>query len=143
MNTIKRHEYTQYFETAERFETKNNFIRFSCGTPKELSDLVREMHRECFYCFPNDWIYKIILQAFEELEDTHYEDMVIDTDLYYSDLYKWFGEPFAKHFVDLANEEGFCNQTDIYKQIESGQWMAKDMIYRMVDEFIKLNESEE
>ena len=89
--------YSQYFITKSR-DCGHDFICTNEEAPKELKDLIQDIHMNGFNCMPNDWIYRTIMEAFEELEESKLEDIDISADSYYSDLYKWFGEPFAHEF---------------------------------------------
>ncbi len=138
METIKMNErisYEKYFTLNPREAAclRNN-------APEDLKALVYNIH-QCFDVLPNDWIYMQIANAFEELEDNLLDDITIEADSYYNDLYKWLGEPFAKGCIEDYMSDFSAKTTDIYEMIASGQWVAKNRIYQMVNEFI--NEGEE
>jgi len=130
-----RKEYYKHFEAASRGE--KSFIKLKDNAPEELGELIREIHFNHFgKCLPNDWIYKTIMEAFEELEENSLVDITIEADVYYTDLYKWLGEPFAHEFCNEAMEEAFCEKNEIYSIISAGQYLAKNVIYTSVNDFI-------
>jgi len=101
--------------------------------------LIYHIHDDIFDSLPNDWIYSVIYEAFEELSRDKLEDITIEADSYTSDLYEWFGHPFAV---------GFCNEymgimcvnctniPSIYEIIAGAQGHVKTLIYEAVDHFL-------
>lgn len=143
MNATKK-QYSQYFTSAKRVDTDKHFIKCKDEAPEELRDFIREVHFEYFEkCLPNDWIYQTILEAFENLEENNIDDLNIEPDCYYSELYEWLGNPFAHGFCNegLLLLDG-CNAPDIYQVIGQGQALAKEEIYRAVNEFLSDQEEE-
>ena len=131
-------KYSQYFQSAVRTSTQKEFIKLKEDAPKELETLIREIHFRIFEgCLPNDWIYKTILEAFEELEENKLDEINIEADCYYNDLYTWLGEPFAHGICNEYLEEFAYKTTKIYELIASAQWLAKDKIYNAVNEFME------
>lgn len=132
-----RKEYSKYFEKALRHDGVH-FIKRRADAPDDLAELIREIHLEYFGgALPNDWIYSTILEAFEDLEREEIDDLNLECDPYYSDLYKWFGEPFAHELCEEAQEEEVCAGAKVYEIIGTAQWLAKDRIYRAVNDFIQ------
>ncbi len=138
-------EYSQYFEVANRPDG-SSFIRKTEGCPTVIDDLVCNIHFDYFDgCFPNDWIYQIILEAFEAFElGDDLEDICLEPDVYYVDLHRWLTNPFAHGLCDEVIQEYWhsptrLNFTDI---ISYAQVRAKRMIYDAVDEFLQQQEKE-
>jgi hypothetical protein len=126
-------KYSEYFETKKR-QNDTFHVCLKDDSPQELKTLMFDIHL-LFDALPNDWIYLITLNAFEELEDNDFDDIAIEADPYYHDLYKWFGEPFATALCAEVKEE-FGPFGDIHQWIASAQWLALDKIYRAVDDFM-------
>lgn len=141
MNKMKTQEYSQYFETAKRING-DEFIRLTENVPKSLRNLIYNIHLHSFGgCLPNDWIYKIILEAFEELEIDSLEDINIEADPYNNDLANWLLNPFSSEYCQEAQEEGFVSdKSTIYERIGYGQELAKQRIYDTVNNFLKAGE---
>ncbi len=126
--------YTQYFVEKTRSDG-NKFVACTDDAPECIRDLIREIHFSFFDgCLPNDWIYKIIVEAFEELEENDLDDVYPESDCYYWELKKWFLEPFADKYVEEAMELGL---TRIYEVIGLAQTNAKQNIYYAVNEFLE------
>lgn len=142
----KIEKYSKFFEKKymNPKAISTGFYCLSDESPKDLKTLILKIHRE-FDSWPNDWIYKTILEAFRELEenDNDMDSIEIEADIYNSDRYEWLGNHFAYECCDEALVNGLCegvnNISDI---IVSGQWLAKDRIYRLVHEFLNEKESE-
>ncbi len=128
--------YSQYFETRKRDNGKS-FICCTDNAPEELRDLIRDVHLKQFEgALPNDWIYGVILEAFEALEQDAREDINIEADPYHHDLKTWLCEPFADEFCDRAMDEGLCISGDIINAVACGQILAKEAIYDAVNAFL-------
>jgi len=132
--TTKR-QYGKYLQLAYRADGTG----YTCKTddcPQDLERLIYAIHDE-FDAMPNDWIYNTIANAFEamEEEDCTWEDCSIEADVYNSDLYTWFGEPYAATFIEEYVNE-FSETKDIYTMIAGGQWRAMERICMSVIEFI-------
>lgn len=131
---------------AECFHIKNRVNGSNYTTVDEIPELkrfIQIVHEHEFYkSLPNDWIYRIIADAFFELANDDLDEINIEPDVYYSDLYKWFGESYADQF---CNEylELYPASKDIWKTIAGGQWMAKDRIYHLVNDFLQENATDE
>jgi len=135
MTTITRRQYGQYLHMQTR-ANGTSYISKTDDCPKELEALIYDIHKH-FDAMPNDWIYRVIGQAFDDMDQDDYttEDCSIEADCYNSDLYKWFGEPYALECIDEYASE-FADNKDIYTLIAGGQWLALERIYSMVGEFI-------
>jgi hypothetical protein len=132
-----RKEYAKHFETRTRVDSGKTFIACKDDAPEELRDLIQHIHFDLFEkAFPSDWIYLTILEAFEALEDDPLENINIEPDVYYHELYKWFGEPIAHILCIEAQEEGLCEGKGIYEIIGTAQFLAKEKIYHAVNDFI-------
>ena len=136
-------DYSQYFETKTRKSTQEPFVCLKDEAPQELKDFVQQVHFNHFYkCLPSDWIYSAIWEAFDNLSMDDIDDITIEADPYYSELYKWFGEPFANEFCTECIEEGLIDPKNVYQIIASGQWLAKERIYHAVNDFIQQQKEE-
>ncbi len=136
MNT--KQNYSQYFEISTRPTSDERFWKCKDNAPKELRELIHEIHKELWCGLPNDWIYEIIYRAFEDLEETEMEQIQIEADIYNSELLKWLENSFADEFcsaVLLASCLG-----SIWTVISAAQYEAKFQIYLMVDSFMESNE---
>jgi hypothetical protein len=137
MGNTKRHDYSKYFVIAERYTNKEKFIELAEHSPDNLKELARDIHFSLGCATPSDWVYKTISEAFVDLEENIIEDLEIEPDTYYCDLYKWFGEPpahaFCNEYMDVAEDYG----TDVYSVIAGGQCMTKERIYEMVNHFLQ------
>lgn len=136
-------KYSEYFIVKKRNETNESFFSLSQDAPKELTKLVYDIHQD-FDCLPNDWIYSIIVEAFEELEETPLDNCSYEADCYYNSLYKWFGEPYANELCSEYLTEFGCgiDTISMYTIIGNAQYLAKDRIYRFVDEFLEEHDKE-
>jgi hypothetical protein len=88
---------------------------------------------------PNDWVYSMILEAFEDLEENgSTENCNVEADIYNNDLAKWFYENCNAYAHEYCNEgiELMGCETDILKMISHGQYVAKNNIYEAVENFI-------
>lgn len=137
-------EYSKYLVTKER----DNGVKFFCcsdDAPEYINDLVQGVHFDLFDgCAPNDWIYEQIVHALDELEDKEdLEDITVEADIYYSDLYRWLQNRFASWCCDDAVAEGFADGKEIDKTLQAGNWLAKDRIYRYVAEWIQERREEQ
>lgn len=126
------------------YKTNNGNICLKDERPEELYDLVYDIHQE-FNAMPNNWFYGIIAEAFYFFEEDglDIDDINIETDCYRSDLYKWFGEPFATACIEDYQEEFGIHSHDVWTIISNGQWLAMDKIYRLVSDFILSKEADE
>ena|ERR1700753_3463803 len=132
-------KFTQYFEIA----TRNNgeqYIFLKEDAPNNLKLIIYSIH-EYFDCLPNDWIYSTIFEALQDLEDNSLEDCSIESNCYHTDLYKWFGEPYAKYLCDEALVEYGC--TDIYDAISCAQRDVKQRIYTEINDWLEPLERQE
>jgi hypothetical protein len=135
-----RKDYHEYFIQKTRTDGKPFFCLVD-GAPEDLSELIRSIHRDEFGdCMPNDWIYEIIYNAFEDLSGQDLEDINIEPDCYNKDLIEWFMNPYGDWICNDARQEYGCENLGILEQISCGQEYAKRMIYNTVNNFI--NEGE-
>lgn len=140
MKQLPRSCYYQYFQTKERnVDDRSSF--FTCLTddaPEDLSDFIHKIHDDYFdACLPNDWVYAVISNAFEEIHHDKIDDIMIEADPYYYDLVKWLHNGFADGYCNKALSEGLNEGTDVHDIIGWGQFMAKECIYQAVNEFIE------
>lgn len=135
-----RTEYQKCFEYGVRADGAN-YCYVSGDKYPELSELIRIIHEDLGCSIPNDWIYNQIFEAFGLLDEFDIDDLQLEPDIYYMDLYKWFGESFAHHLVNEAIAE--LGPLDcIYAYISHAQLIAMDSICRHVNDFM-LEEIEE
>lgn len=133
-------KYSQYFETAERADTNENFTRLKDNAPEILNELIQEIHGTFYNCLPNDWIYSVILEAFEAFEENELDDYTIEADIYNSDVLNWLyenGNAFAIQYCNDYLEEFGTRSKEIIQFISGGQSLAKDKIYHKVNDFIQ------
>ena len=132
--------YSEFFVEDMKDDSKTRFIKIKDGAPQFLRDFVRSVHVDIFDgLWPNDWVYKIISQAFEELEENgnDLERVSIEPDCYYYELDKWFSSSLTfSGFCDEAVAEGLASGKEIYKTIAAGQYLAMIRIYGMVYDFL-------
>lgn len=127
--------FTQYFETATR-PNGNTFTRNTDNCPEHIKEFIHFVH-DHFDAMPNDWIYETIYNAFEYLEHNTIDDVNIEPSVYNSTLIEWLHNPFAINCIDEYRQEiGFNEKDDFITQISRGQWLAMDIIYRLVSDFI-------
>ncbi len=133
-------KYSEFFKSKTRPDGSTFMVAH--GAPSELEELIKLIHFSIFEgCLPNDWVFEIISQAFDDLEETPFDDITLECDVYYHDLWKWFGNGFAHGFCNEAMEEGLCEGLkDIYAIIGWGQYLAKQRVYAAVDEFMNTRE---
>ncbi len=118
--------------------------RFTCladHAPVALSQLVYDIHADYFGgCLPNDWIYATIAEAFDALAEDALDDISIEADPYYNQLYAWLGNSYAAEYCNEAiSSFSYCklaDDYDLYAHIGIAQYMAKDRIYHAVNDFI-------
>jgi hypothetical protein len=134
-------DYTKYFETKIRADGKR-FVCLTDDAPEELRDLICSIHCNEFEgALPNDWIYEIICHAFDALGEDSLDNISIEPDCYYSELKRWFLEPFAEDYCDRALKEGLVDSScTIMDHIMSAQRVAKEAIYGRVDGFLRDHE---
>jgi hypothetical protein len=142
-----KQKFNQYFEMTVRKSNGEIISTLKEDKPESLKKLVFEIH-DHFDCMPNDWLYSIIQEAFENIEENYSDNTDIDTilsdlssDLYYSDLLDWLSNPFAPELMDEAEQE--YGYKDFYSLIQNAQLLAKDKIYRIVNDFIEEQTEEE
>jgi hypothetical protein len=137
MNTTIK--YSDFFESRQRNDG-TSFIALKDERPEYLSDFLYEIHGGYL---PDDWTYRIIMEAFEELEIDNLEDITIEADCYYHDLDQWFSLYRGSH--ELCNEalEDFGPFDDIYKIISTAQVLAKERIYEVVNDFMETHKNDE
>lgn len=128
-------EYSKFFETRKRAQTGESFIALTEDAPEELKQLVRDIHGR-FGSMPNDWIYKVILEAFEDMEDVQdLDSCVIEADCYRWELIDWLQNHYAIQFIEEAREtEG--SDSSFEGMIQNGQTHAKYTIYQAVYIFL-------
>lgn len=140
-NNMTKLESFQIFSPYFKIKPRDNGEEFSYlvdEAPESLRDFIHSVHKDYFYdCFPNDWIYGTIHDAFCDLETHDLESFTIEADCYYHDLNKWHQNPFAQCYCEEAVEEGLVTEASVYPIISAGQWLAKQCIYNAVNEFIK------
>ncbi len=134
-------DYAAYFVTRKR-QDGTEYVSYAEGAPEELKEFVRRIHMDHFYgALPNDWIYKVIAEAFEGLANDDIDNVTIEADIYTHDLLCWLyenGQSFALQYCAEWLDQFSDNQgLDIAKQIEGGQWLAKNTIYIAVHEFLE------
>ena len=135
--------YSQYFITKKRGEEE--FICLSDDKPSYLHDFIRSVHLDHFDgTLPNDWIYRIISQAFDELEsnDNDIDNVSLEADPYYSSLHTWLQEPYSIRICDDYLEEFYSEggyDMGMWDLISGGQWLAKRRICDSVHLFLLEN----
>jgi hypothetical protein len=135
MKTITRTEYGKYFTTKVR-TNGSHYTTLKDEAPEELTVLVREIH-DIFSALPNDWIYEVISDAFEELEDNDLENCSIEGDHCYSDLYKWLNYGFADDLCQEYLDDCCTIRLDFWDILGSAQVYGKERIYQAVNDFIQ------
>jgi hypothetical protein len=132
-------KYSQYFEQKTRVDTGNAFTCLTNEAPEDLKSLLRVTHI-AFECgLPNDWLYETIFEAFESLEENDIYDISIEADIYNNDLIEWLHNSYAIAQCDEAYEELGSEDNKLLSRIATGQSYMKELIYHMVDCFMKLN----
>jgi hypothetical protein len=135
-----RSQYSKYFETGVRTDSGKSFVKCTEDAPEDLKELIYQIHNKSFDgCFPNDWIYEIIWEAFEALEKDKLEDISIEADIYDRELYEWLGNCFSDEYCNQALQNE-CPTTNITQIIQTRQCLVKEAIYQAVDEFIEEDE---
>jgi len=129
-------KYTQYFEVS------NGVLHTVKDCPRHVEDLVYNIHSR-LDAIANTWIYCEIYNAFEELQRDNLDDINIDSDSYNSELYKWFGEPFAYGMIQEYMEEFNPSAKNIYELIGASQWYTRKIIYEMVNDFMEEHKNDE
>lgn len=143
MSEYKRDEWEQFFVSKAR-PSLDRFICLKDDKPKVLYDFVYTVHDE-FGALPNDWIYKIMSEAFDAAcECADLGGWEVYADDCHSDRYKWLDERYADDFIAQAVDEGLvsCGERDIWEIVAAGQYMAKRRIYDLVEEFLGRNSVE-
>lgn len=133
-------DYTKYFQIKTRVKDQKAFYCLTDDKPKELYQLVFDIH-QMFDALPNDWIFKTIYEAFDELSRDLIGNISIEADIYLSDLKQWFLEPYAISMCDDYLMSIDHNPEAIIGIIIGGQWMMKDKIYHAVSDFLTENNS--
>lgn len=125
--------YYKFFTKKERPDGKS-FVCCTDDVMSDLKDFVRKVHEEFEESFPSDWLYEIIKEAFEDLENDSIDDITFEGDIYHNDLAEWLKERYAQDFVNEAIAEfGFKN---VFDAIRAGQAIAKEKVYQMVEAFM-------
>lgn len=139
-------KYNKYFIR----KTRTNGDKFYCKTedaPSELVELTYKIRKGVgLECSPNDWLYAVIYEAFYAIEEDNFdiEDQFTECDIHHHDLLDWMKNPYAYYYYEQAREDGiFSNDSDIYDQIGWSQIECKNVVYHMVNEFIKRQNTEE
>ena len=136
-------KYSDYFEAKTRVNGEG-FICLKDDAPNELRQLMLDIHVDHFFgALPNDWIYSIIFEAFEVLQDLDLEkdEYPIESDIWNTDLFKWlcdYGNSFAAEYCNQFIADFVGNpEAHITTIISQGQYGAKFNIYHSVAEFLK------
>lgn len=133
-------DYSKYFITKKRGD--NDFIALSDDAPRELKQLIQDIHFDHFDgCLPNDWIYQITMHAFDDYDNYEdKEDFVnqVEADVYYHDLKRWMQEPFSFQWIDYCLD-CFGAPLDACNMVQGAQLEAKRTIYQAVVNFMEEN----
>jgi hypothetical protein len=132
--------YSDYFKQKERTDGVT-FWHLTDDAPEILSDFVHDVHKEVggSSMWAHDWVHEQIAYAFDECAENDIDDITIEPDPYYSDLYEWLKDGYARSYCEEAIREGICDGKDMDKTVMAGNWLAKDRIYRLVGEFLEKN----
>lgn len=143
---MSKKQYHNHFERRERIlykgspdEKTQTFYVCKDDCPAVLQDFVYRVHKEYFEsCLPNDWVYDTIHSAFLDLADNELDDIHLEADPYYSQLYEWFGNPYADYYCERVIADRLAHiDRGIYDIIGWAQWQAKQNIYYAVNEFMQ------
>ena len=134
-----RKEYARFFVTKTRADGKR-FITLMDNEPQDLCDVIYSIHKAIGCGFPNDWIYSVIRDAFEDLFQDDLDDIQLDADIYNVDLCEWLKETYANDACHECMIQEMCTKNDIMSIISCAQICVKQQIYEAVNDFI--NEEE-
>ncbi len=97
----------------------------------QLKNLIKDIHDQD-NMFPDDYKYLFIVEALEALsEHSDSDNIVMEADIYYSDLLKWVGSHAIRaHYVNEAVEE--IGYTDFYQSLTIGQLREIDEVLYLV-----------
>jgi hypothetical protein len=141
-------DYTQYFERKTRVSNGEEFYclrDYELNTVegairKAISELLCDIHHGDFFgCFPNDWIYEMVYEAFGDLANDDIEDCSFEADCRYNDLIEWLHNPYAKEYCQEMIDEGItADRAGIFDIISAGQYEAKRRIYEHVNKWLEI-----
>ena len=134
--------YSEYFVRGKRQDGKE-YVYCVDATPEKLRDLIRDIHFNSFDgCFPNDWIYENIYEAFEMFEERDFDIGKVLCDLthdpYPWHLVEWLHNSFASEFCNDVTDND--SSLSIFQILETANCKAKESIVFAVDRFLKERE---
>jgi hypothetical protein len=127
----------KFFEQAER-SNGDKFYRTKDQTPEWITDLIREAHGERF---PDDWIYKAVVEVLNELSDSDYETVedaddvrseLVDglVDVYTASLTAWLASDVRNvYYLGEAMEP---EPRDGFQLLGMAQYHAYDEVFGAV-----------
>ena len=134
-------KYFDYFEIGKRIGNEETYVFLKDDAPRDLRELAYTIHKERFYdALPNDWIFRVMIQAFEELAREEIEDILVEAVFWNCDIARWFYENcnnYASEYVDeYMNNYPAKEIHEVMHYIRMGQWLAKQTIYYAVNDFL-------
>lgn len=135
-------DYTKYFERVRR-PNGIKFVKLTNDAPENLRDLINTIHKKHFCnCLPNDWIYEVIHDAFDDFNFNLLEDITIEANIYNHDLAYWFYNNCNQYAHEYCNEwleDCYYKDLniDMIEIIRKAQEVAKIRIYCLVNDFIQ------
>lgn len=140
-------DYSKYFERKTRPTTAQEFFCLrdyaentaDFAISRAISELLWDIHHGDFYgCFPNDWIYETVYEAFGALACDSFEDCSFEADCAYHHLIEWLHNPYANNYCQEMIDEGItADRAGIFDIISAGQYEAKRRIYEAVNAWLE------
>lgn len=130
-------DYFGKFFTQQKNHKGNLHITCELG-PQALREFICDVHTSNFAnALPDDWIFATISDCFERLSFDEIDDIQLEADPYYSQLYEWFGNSYAHGWCNEYLEQAQRDINDIYSIISGAQELAMDCILHRVNDFLE------
>src|SRR3989304_8539871 len=92
-------EVSEYFELKQRHNTDKYIVCCKDGTPSWVREMVHEAHSDMF---PDDYKYKFIHNAINDIAENGLDEPHIEADPYTHNLMKWASSHGSR--IDYCNE---------------------------------------
>lgn len=127
----------RFFERKKRGE--EDFYALKDRYPTWIYDMVFQVHDKGHWT-PDDYKYLYVVEALDHLlEGMNPEEPELESDVYTSDLLKWFSSHRERMGIvdEAVKEMGWDEERGIEGAIALGQWREKEEVFRLVVEALE------